>query len=208
MFRRLSKHLLVLLAKLGAVVQYRFIDVIPGMRGVNNNRPPLRRPKAMYSVLNAIRRAGAGFTALPLHQTGHLLRAMRADAFDSSVPRRAGNGAQHLGEFKRVNMALLAAIWAGQMICQPRQVALPFPSIEKLNHPTSGRVAEDPAIIEGLQKASEDAVSRGVFGVPTFLVDGETFLRVDCLHFIRRRLDLELGTQLERAPRPWRENVG
>src|SRR5262245_59593827 len=35
------------LAKPGDVVRYKLIDVILGKRGVNNKRPPLRRPKAI-----------------------------------------------------------------------------------------------------------------------------------------------------------------
>jgi 2-hydroxychromene-2-carboxylate isomerase len=48
-----------------------------------------------------------------------------------------------------------------------------------LGVPDAGTLIADPAVKDALKKASEDAAARGVFGVPTFAIDGEIFWGVD-----------------------------
>ncbi len=48
--------------------------------------------------------------------------------------------------------------------------------------------AQDPAIKQALIDATEEAVARGVFGAPTFFVDGEMFFGQDRLIFVEEAL--------------------
>jgi 2-hydroxychromene-2-carboxylate isomerase len=49
-------------------------------------------------------------------------------------------------------------------------------------HPTK---LEAPEIKDALKKSTERAISRGVFGVPTFFVEGELFWGADSIDFLR-----------------------
>jgi 2-hydroxychromene-2-carboxylate isomerase len=42
----------------------------------------------------------------------------------------------------------------------------------------------DPAVKDALRKNSEEAIAAGVFGVPSFVVDGEVFWGADSLEFL------------------------
>ena len=44
--------------------------------------------------------------------------------------------------------------------------------------------ASDPAVKEQLKKATEEAVSRGVFGAPTFFVGDDMFFGQDRLEWV------------------------
>lgn len=54
------------------------------------------------------------------------------------------------------------------------------------------RCAADPGVREGLRQATEQAVDRGVFGVPTVEIGGELHWGVDRLSFVREALGLAL----------------
>ena len=46
----------------------------------------------------------------------------------------------------------------------------------------------DPAVKNALREATEDAVAQGIFGAPSFIVDGELFFGQDRLDFVERAL--------------------
>lgn len=48
---------------------------------------------------------------------------------------------------------------------------------------SEGRLG-DPAVKDALRKNSEDAIAAGVFGVPSFVVDGEVFWGADAVGFL------------------------
>ena len=50
-------------------------------------------------------------------------------------------------------------------------------------HELAERVA-DPAVKNALREATEDAVAQGIFGAPSFIVDGELFFGQDRLDFV------------------------
>ena len=49
-------------------------------------------------------------------------------------------------------------------------------------------LVNDAAVKEGLKNYTEEAVARGVFGAPTFIVDGEMFWGQDRLDFVAEKL--------------------
>ena len=48
--------------------------------------------------------------------------------------------------------------------------------------------AVDPQGRERLKQVTQDAVARGVFGAPTFFVDGQMFCGHDRLDFVKKAL--------------------
>jgi 2-hydroxychromene-2-carboxylate isomerase len=49
--------------------------------------------------------------------------------------------------------------------------------------------ASQPQVKERLKQVTQDAVARGVFGAPTFFVDGQMFWGQDRLDFVKQALE-------------------
>jgi 2-hydroxychromene-2-carboxylate isomerase len=49
-------------------------------------------------------------------------------------------------------------------------------------------LASDPEVKARLKAVTQDAVARGVFGAPTFFVDGHMFWGQDRLDFVKEQL--------------------
>jgi 2-hydroxychromene-2-carboxylate isomerase len=52
--------------------------------------------------------------------------------------------------------------------------------------------AADPQVKERLRQVTQDAVARGVFGAPTFFVDGQMFWGQDRLEFVKQALKAQI----------------
>ena len=69
------------------------------------------------------------------------------------------------------------------------------PREEDLVRTLAGELNIDPAIIheqsvkDALRARTEDAITKGVFGVPTYIVEGEQFWGADSMAFLREFLD-------------------
>jgi 2-hydroxychromene-2-carboxylate isomerase len=50
-------------------------------------------------------------------------------------------------------------------------------------------LASDPAVKDRLKSVTQDAVARGVFGAPTFFVDGQMYWGQDRLDFVKEALE-------------------
>ena len=59
-----------------------------------------------------------------------------------------------------------------------------FASLRRDLHITESQLA-DPAVKNALRRNTEEAAGRGVFGVPSFAVDGEVFWGADSLEFLK-----------------------
>lgn len=83
----------------------------------------------------------------------------------------------------RVVDRIFAAIWAeGREINDPAVWAEVLKSLDLDAAAVEARIgAQD--VKDGLHKATDDAVKRGVFGVPTFIIDGEIFWGMDATNF-------------------------
>ena len=84
--------------------------------------------------------------------------------------------------------AVFRAIWVEQKNMNDPQVvtavlqAAGFDPAALLAH------AADPRVKERLKEVTQDAVARGVFGAPTFFVDGHMFWGQDRLDFVKEML--------------------
>jgi 2-hydroxychromene-2-carboxylate isomerase len=165
---------------------YTPIDILAVMNKVNNQPSPLCPPKARYARLDAGRWAkhyGVAFSP-----NGALLQAMGTRQFDDALLARAALAAQELGVFGQVNDMLFEAVWAGFDDLVTEEGRSAFLRDRKIAATDLWPLASAPKIVERLAKQSQEAADRGVFGVPTFFVEGEMFFGNDRLNSVQARL--------------------
>jgi 2-hydroxychromene-2-carboxylate isomerase len=147
----------------------------------NDTKGPAEIPsKRLYVFKDAFRRAAAQAIPLgppPAHPFNPLL-ALRI----ASLPLEAA--AQRL-----VIDTLFAAVWGGNGpgVTEPEVVATLLTRAGLDGASLVERAAGSDAK-EAVRVATESAVTRGVFGVPSFDVDGEIFWGTDAFPFVEARL--------------------
>jgi len=103
---------------------------------------------------------------------------------------RGAIGYQRKGqtEFHRYVDAIFSAMWEdGKNLNDPNEigrvlVAAGFDPREAL------AMLDDPEVKSELKRVTEEAVARGIFGAPSFIVDGELFWGNDRLTFVEEQL--------------------
>ena len=94
---------------------------------------------------------------------------------------------------------LAAACWAeGKMLTDTDVLRRAVQSVGLDNSELETRIAE-PTVKARLRAFTEDALQRGVFGVPTFEWSGELFWGHDRLPHLAARLDGRIGSAVEAA---------
>jgi 2-hydroxychromene-2-carboxylate isomerase len=172
---------------MGVQIEYKPVEIVSVMKRVNNQPSPMCPPKAKYAGLDAARWANR--YGVPYSPNRPLLEALRTGQLKSDLLSRAGIAAQKLGAFHQVNDALFGAVWG----CSAALTS----AVDRLNFLTSRAlplelwdIAESAEIQELLAANGEQAIAQGVFGVPTFFVDGEMFFGNDRLDFVKAKLDV------------------
>lgn len=93
------------------------------------------------------------------------------------------------GEVDRYNRAIFEAIWVHQRnLNEPEEVRRVLIS-SGFDPEIYFAEIERTQIKEQLRRNTDDAVTRGAFGVPTFFVEGEMFFGQDRLDFLRSALE-------------------
>lgn len=139
--------------------------------------PSFGAEKARLNLLDMRRWAdhlGVPFTMPPTHPNRTVLALRAALAAEADLPR--------------ATRALFAAYWArGEDVSKPEvvQVAL---DREGLDGARLVSRAEDRGIKDTLRALTDEAVARGVFGAPAFIVDGQLYWGQDRLLFVERAL--------------------
>ncbi|MBI1396798.1 MAG: 2-hydroxychromene-2-carboxylate isomerase [Betaproteobacteria bacterium] len=88
-------------------------------------------------------------------------------------------------DFGRYLDAVFGAMWCNRRdLGDPAEVAATL-SAAGIDPATYTALIEDPAIKSALAATTQEAVDRGVFGAPTFFVDGRMFFGQDRLEFVR-----------------------
>lgn len=139
-------------------------------------------PKRLYTFKHVTRLAhelGVPLQPPPAHPFNPLL-ALRV----ASLPRLSA------GERQRVIDVLYELVWAtGVGVTDPAAVAR---ALEAVGLPGAAMVAEasSPEVKDRVRNQTEDALARGVFGVPTFEVErtGELFWGQDSIPHVERHL--------------------
>jgi 2-hydroxychromene-2-carboxylate isomerase len=169
----------------GAEVNYQLVDIVAVMKQVNNQPTPLCPAKSKYAGIDAARWALQ--YAVPYSPNGALLAAMRQGEFKGELMSRAAVAGQQLGAFAEVNRALFFALWAGTDDLASVEGRAQFVAHHDLPRELWD-VAESGEVAAKLAANNENAVTRGVFGVPTFFIGDDMFFGNDRLGFIKDRL--------------------
>ena len=103
--------------------------------------------------------------------------------------------AEDRGEADRYVKTVFEAIWVHERnLSEPQEVRAVLDSAGFDPEVYFVEIERDQ-IKERLRHNTDDAVARGVFGVPTFFTDGEMFFGQDRLHFVRSALERTDSTQ-------------
>lgn len=101
---------------------------------------------------------------------------------------RATLAADEMGRAAQAVTAIFAAFWgtgAPLMTAADVVAVLNGAGVER---PDLESWIDDPALEEALDRATEAAAARGVFGAPTMLIGDDMYFGNDRLHFVRDRL--------------------
>jgi 2-hydroxychromene-2-carboxylate isomerase len=97
--------------------------------------------------------------------------------------------AEEQGRMPAFGLGMFRAIWQQGQDATSESVLTSVLTEVGLEPPACFARTEAPEIKERLKKNGEEALERGVFGAPTFFVDGEMFFGNDRLLFVERRLE-------------------
>lgn len=169
----------------GVDIGYQPVDIVWVMQQVNNQPSPMCPPKLKYAGIDATRWSLQ--YGVPLSANKALFAAMQQGRCKGDLPSRAAIAGQLIGAFSEVNNALFRAFWAGSDDLASEEGRAAF-VVRHALPPELWRVAETDEVAARLAANNEDAVKRGVFGVPTFFVADEMFFGNDRLNFVKTRL--------------------
>jgi 2-hydroxychromene-2-carboxylate isomerase len=100
----------------------------------------------------------------------------------------AGLQQQHPEQFSAYCNAVFQAIWVDALnMNDPATLVAPLHK-SGFDPQQLMALANDPATKDALKTTTAEAVSRGVFGAPTFFVDGQMFWGQDRLDFVKEAL--------------------
>ncbi|MFB9268354.1 2-hydroxychromene-2-carboxylate isomerase [Bradyrhizobium erythrophlei] len=179
---------------LNAPVVRTLIDVVAVMKEVNNQPSTVCPPKARYGAIDAGR--WAKLYGVPFSPNRALLQAMGSGALEGAILVKAALAAREIGIFDELHPLLYRAIWASGADIQNEAGLKTFIAENGIDADQLWSCATSKPIAERLAESGEAAAKKGVFGVPTFFVDGEMFFGNDRLDFVRAKLN---GAPVERA---------
>ncbi len=178
--------------QLGAVrdctgVKFRFVPVLfAGLLDRHANVGPAEIPaKRRYTFADAQRWAvhlGLEFKSPPAHP------------FNPLKPLRVTSAVDDDGEREALSRRLLDATWSDGQDITADTVVEQIADNMGLDGKALLASAQSEGIKQRLRQQTDTAVAAGVFGVPTFVVDGEVFWGNDRLPFLQAYLQGKLRT--------------
>jgi 2-hydroxychromene-2-carboxylate isomerase len=166
----------------GATILWRPVDIVKVFADSGTTPPPKQSP-----VRLAYRRADMARTAkaygLPLNAVPPFwpVNTIPACRMIIAAERSGADVAAYIG-------AVFQAIWVRDMdISAPGTLAVLANELG-LDGESLARVAGSPEAAETLERNTAEAVAAGVFGSPTYVIDGERFWGQDRLDFVAAKL--------------------
>ncbi|MBP7081728.1 MAG: 2-hydroxychromene-2-carboxylate isomerase [Rhodocyclaceae bacterium] len=176
-YTQLSK----LAADTGAQIELKPI-LLGGIFQATGNRPPISVPlkgQYLFADLNRFaKRYGVVLNMNP-HFPINTLNLMRADI---------GLQLRNDTRLPKYRDAMFAAIWVDQQNMNDPETVGTVLAKSGFDPMAISALAGDPEVKEALKIATQEAVNQGVFGAPSFIVDGELFWGQDRLDFVREAL--------------------
>jgi 2-hydroxychromene-2-carboxylate isomerase len=170
-----------LAADTGAQIQFKPI-LLGGIFQATGNRPPISVPlkgQYLFADLNRFaKRYGVTLNMNP-HFPINTLNLMRADI---------GLQVHNDERLPKYRDAMFEGIWVDQQNMNDPETVGSVLTKAGFDPTTIFALASESNVKESLKIATQDAVSQGVFGAPSFIVDGELFWGQDRLDFVREAL--------------------
>ena len=165
---------------------FDFQEVVPRTGGVPLRTRP--EPRRTYHALELDR--WRKYLGMPLQLTPKFYPADGKPAGWNKPPGWMVIAAQERGlDARRLSHALLRALWAEERDTSDRKVRVAIANENGLPGEELA-AAEQSAPVQALYQAYSDEAERlGVFGAPTYVLEGERFWGQDRLDFLDRALD-------------------
>jgi 2-hydroxychromene-2-carboxylate isomerase len=169
------------LGSLDAEVAYRPFEILQLMDKVGNvPTSVICKPKNRYlgaDLQRWVRVYGVPFQRHP-----------QMTEIDARRLLRATLAADELGRAAQAVAAIFEAFWgSGAPLMSSADVAAVL-SRAGVNRPDLASWIDDPVLDETLDRATNAAAERGVFGAPTIFIGDDMYFGNDRLHFVRERL--------------------
>jgi 2-hydroxychromene-2-carboxylate isomerase len=166
----------------GAGLRLRFMPVLfAGLLKAHGNIGPAELPaKRSYTFRDVMREAarrGLPFAGPPGHPFNPLAALRMCTALDDEDARR------------RLALALMSGCWEGGEDISDAGVLARLADDAGFDGAALLERAVTPAVKQALAAATDAAIAEGIFGVPTFRVDGELFWGGDRIETLMWRLD-------------------
>jgi 2-hydroxychromene-2-carboxylate isomerase len=151
------------------------IEPIPvlfaGLLEAHGGVGPAETPAKMrWMVANNLRKAAR--LGVPLHPPAY-------HPFNPLLALRVSSLPLEPGEQRQLIDAVFRAVWVdGRHVSEPATMVALLDEVG-LDGPMLVSAAQQPDAKERVRRQTDDAIGRGVFGVPTMLVDGELFWGYD-----------------------------
>lgn len=148
-------------------------------KAAGNSMPAAVPAKAAYMVHDV--RRWVRHYELPFHMPSvfpvNTIRALRTAV-----------AALEEGTFAPYHHAVMQAYWANDQDIGDAEVLTSIATAAGLDGPRLIKRAEEPAVKDKLKANTDEAIERGIFGAPTFFVNGDMFWGNDRLHFVDEAL--------------------
>ena len=153
---------------------------IPDFLGTVEERNPHQWRRVRYSYMDARRLA---------NRRGLTVRGPQK-LFDTALASIGMIYAQRRGTFRKYNDLTFERFWKRELDIEDREV------VRRVLEESGAETAAFFDFVEGegrheLQRITHEAEQLGVFGVPTFVVDGEIFWGGDRLWMVREKLEAD-----------------
>ena len=169
------------------------VEVLPIELGAvfaaTGGRPFAERPEARRSYRQLELARWSGRLGVPLTLEPRFYPVDRAPASRLLIAARR-RGLDALG----LSHAVLRAIWQEQRDIADWATLRQLADEQGLDGAALAEAARDPAVLEEFEADTRRAIAAGVFGAPTYVVDGERFWGQDRLDFLAERLGVEAAS--------------
>lgn len=166
---------------------YDFQQVVPLTGGIPLKTRP--EPRKTYHAQELAR--WSEYLGMPLNlQPAHYPQGVSDDPNWNKTPGWMVIAAQLQGlDAFPLSHALLRALWAEERKTSDASVRIAIADAAGYDGKALHALEQSPEVLAQYQANSDEAVQLGVFGAPTFVLNGERFWGQDRLPFVERALD-------------------
>jgi 2-hydroxychromene-2-carboxylate isomerase len=176
------------LQRLAVPMDIKSVDIFRVMTIVKNQPTPACAAKYRYAAMDAAR--SARLANVPFNPNYRLLDAISTGELAGNWLMRVGIAASQLWPAGDFSMAMFQAVWNGTDDLVTGEGRSRFLSERGLHSEDLWERADSEDVLATLTANDTQAIEAGVFGVPTFLLDGEMFFGNDRIDLLLRKLNI------------------